>query len=97
MKRITRLTESDIHRIVKESVKRALKENNSPFIDSELALGNHDNAAFHRFNLILDDFSNNLIGWLKDEGYEERIDKYFMAKVMQAIRKVLSSYGLPSQ
>ena len=30
MKRITRLTESDLHRIVKESVKRILKESNIP-------------------------------------------------------------------
>ena len=29
MKRIIRLTESDLHRIVKESVKRILKEDNS--------------------------------------------------------------------
>ena len=94
-KKLIRLTESDLHKIVKESVNKVLKEDIPPFIDSEVALGNHENCSFHRLNPILDDFSTKLIGWIRDEGYDDRIDKACIAKVGQAIRNVLSSYGLP--
>lgn len=44
MKKITKLTESDLHRIVKETVKRILKESNDEFTYSEsddLGKGRH--------------------------------------------------------
>ena len=37
MKRITRLSESDLHRLIKKSVKRILKENFNQFSDSDYA------------------------------------------------------------
>ena len=51
MKRITRLTESDLHRIVKESVKRVLKESNDEFTYSDsddLGKGKHRQTIIYK-------------------------------------------------
>ena len=48
-KQIIRLTEGDLHRIIKESVKRILKEDYNPF--SEEYLGKHSEDSGNDFDL----------------------------------------------
>ena len=97
MKKIVRLTESDLHKIIKKSVNKVLKEEKPVFLDSEIATRGHTLGALTRLNEILEKFDNELKMWIINEGYSESVDKFLLSKVNHSIRQVLDTYGLPRE
>ena len=95
MKKTIRLTESDLHRIVKESVNRILRESKYNYYDSspydeynEFDRNMNDEIESDcyeaKFKLTKGDYSKNTINTLLNgikEGDEEAIDAYYYAKM----------------
>ena len=72
MKRITRLTESDLHRIVKESVKRVLKESSLPRYEHPVFIDcSSPNDADVSVEIGFSDYSSSLfyVGECGTDGY----------------------------
>lgn len=75
-KNVIRLTESDIHRIVKESVKRALTEGTTDgrmagaFFDTFDEMSGHDVASIV-YNYLDEDTIRNIVEYLDQDGYFE--------------------------
>ena len=95
-KQVIRINESQLRQIVTESVKRVLNEDKPPFLDSELATGDHERCANYRVTSIIREFTLKLRQAIIDDEYGDNIDKMFVPKVDQAIRKVLAEYGIPN-
>lgn len=95
-KQVIRINESQLRQIVTESVKRVLNEGKPPFLDSELATGDHERCANYRVTSVIREFTLKLRQAIIDDEYGDNIDKMFVPKVDQAIRKVLAEYGIPN-
>lgn len=95
-KQVIRINESQLRQIVMESVKRVLNEDKPPFLDSELATGDHERCANYRVTSVIREFTLKLRQAIIDDEYGDNIDKMFVPKVDQAIRKVLAEYGIPN-
>lgn len=95
-KQVIRINESQLRQIVTESVKRVLNEDKPPFLDSELATGDHERCANYRVTSVIREFTLKLRQAIIDDEYGDNIDKMFVPKVDQAIRKVLAEYGIPN-
>lgn len=90
-----KINETQLRKIIQESVKNVLNEEINPFYDSEIANKTHKLGATQRLNSIIDSFNVQLKEWINDEKYQDSIDKYFLINVSAAIRGVIESYGLP--
>ena len=90
-----KINETQLRKIIQESVKNVLNEEINPFYDSEIANKTHKLGATQRLNSIIDSFNGQLKEWINDEKYQDSIDKYFLINVDAAIRGALESYGLP--
>lgn len=88
-----KITENELKQIVAESVKKVLNEERPPFMDSEIARGDHKRCAKLRFNEILRDFQVKIGEWVNDEGLKGDLDKYFIIKIGNAVHRVLNEYG----
>ena len=76
MKRVVRLTESDLHRIVKESVKMALNEGTTDSKISDIYFGVFDEMNGHDvasiiYNYLDEDAINDIVEYLNQNGYLE--------------------------
>lgn len=76
MKRVVRLTELDIHRIVKESVKRALNEGTTDSKMSDIYFGIFDEMSGHDvasilYNYLDEDKIRDIVEYLNQDGYLE--------------------------
>ena len=90
-----KINETQLRKIIQESVKNVLNEEINSFYDSEIANKTHKLGATQRLNSIIDSFNVQLKEWINDEKYQDSIDKYFLINVSAAIRGVIESYGLP--
>ena len=95
-KQTIRLNEQQLRQIVTESVKKVLNENKPPFLDSEFATGDHERCASYRITSVIREFTLKLRQAIIDDEYSDNIDKMFVIKIDQAIRKVLTEYGIPN-
>lgn len=89
-----KLTENKLKQIVAESVKKVLSEERPPFMDSEIAMGDHKRNARLRFNEILGDFEVKIGEWIDDEELKGDLDRNFIIKISNAVHRVLDEYGI---
>ena len=89
MKRKVRLTESDLHRVIKESVKNILNEKIETQHYIDLAKkGAVDKEAFASWQKHADVYNDEVKGWLRMCIYNKRLSK----EVRDAIKIVVDNY-----
>lgn len=97
--RIIKINENMIKQMVETCVKTLLKENDMdenrpPFLDSEMAMGDHERCSSYRITDVIREFTLKLRQAIIDDEYGDKIDRMFVPKIDQAIRGVLTEYGI---